>query len=202
MGRKSSIALIISASLLLSGCSSFDAVSTTYNGKTAYVSRDSSDAKADDASVPESSVPSFPELTGLSSPDLNNGVWDVSISGTGKGENKNPALSWNPVEGASEYVVYMVDTSTANLIHLRTGGIKKPLLEKGVLKSREYKGLTPAKGVHTYDVYVYAMRSDPGKLPGIMFMANLDFASVEKKLDNAGTILAKGKLTGTFAVGA
>lgn len=198
MGRKSSIALIISASLLISGCSSFDAASNTYSQKSAYVSQDQSD----DASGSESTALSFPELTGLTSTDLKNGVWDASISGTSRGENKNPALSWDPVEGASEYVVYMVDTSTANLIQLRTSGIKKPFLEKGVLTSREYKGLTPTNGVHTYKVYVYAMKSDPGRLPGIMFMANLDFDSVEKKLDNAGTILAKGKLTGTFAVGA
>ena len=202
MGRKSSIAFILSASLLLSGCSSFGASSATHNEKAVYVSQDSGETDTEDISVSENTVLSFPELKGLSSSELKNGVWDASISATSKGENKNPGLSWEPVEGASEYVVYMVDTTTANLIQLRTSGIKKPYLEKGSLNSREYKGISPAKGVHTYEVYVYAMKSDPGNLPGIMFMANLDFAAVEKKLDNAGTILAKGRLSGTFAVGA
>lgn len=197
MGRKSSIAFILSASLLLGGCSSFDAASGSFKEKTAYVSRDQ-EADLSEEISDTSSAPSFSELKGLRSDDLKNGVWDASISGTSRGENKNPDLSWEPVEGASEYVVYMVDTTTANLIQLRTGGLKKPHLEKGSLNSREYKGIAPAKGVHTYEVYVYAMKSDPGKLPGIIFMANLDFAAVEKKLDSSGTVLAKGSLSGTF----
>ena len=36
-------------------------------------------------------------------------------------ENASPQLSWEPVEGASTYVVYMVVMNTANVLHWKIG---------------------------------------------------------------------------------
>ena len=39
----------------------------------------------------------------VTSDDLENGVWDVSITNTSQGQNQSPQLSFDKVEGASYY---------------------------------------------------------------------------------------------------
>ena len=53
----------------------------------------------------------------VTSQDLKDGVWNSAISNTDKGENASPQLSWDPVDGADSYVIYMVDTSASNWVH-------------------------------------------------------------------------------------
>ena len=53
----------------------------------------------------------------LTSEDLHNGVWDNVISNTLAGENVSPQLSWEPVDDALFYVVYMVDMTANYWIH-------------------------------------------------------------------------------------
>ena len=62
---------------------------------------------------------------------LTDGVWNDIISNTNIGENKSPQLSWEPVEGAKVYAVYMFDTNTNGYLHWRSGGITETSLPEG-----------------------------------------------------------------------
>ena len=63
------------------------------------------------------------ETFALSSGDLHDGVWDTVITNTVNGENVSPQLSWEPVDGAECYAIYMVDTSANCWIHWKSGGV-------------------------------------------------------------------------------
>ena len=86
--------ILLLAAVLLTSCSvgqseaSLRKKSTTYISKTIF-----------------ESVPTF-EVT---SNDVHNGAWDDKVTNTKYGENLSPDLSWEKVEGASQYVVVMID---------------------------------------------------------------------------------------------
>ena len=44
--------------------------------------------------------------------------------------NKSPALSWNPVEGASKYAVIMIDTTTNNWLSWYISSPTRPRLPR------------------------------------------------------------------------
>lgn len=86
----------------------------------------------------------------ISSDDLHDGVWDTVITNTDYGKNVSPQLSWEPVEGAKSYVIYMVDTSAGNWLHWRAGNITETTLEQGSATECEYIGPYPPSGTHNY----------------------------------------------------
>ena len=77
-------------------------------------------------------------LSGAAKGVLANGVWDSVITNTENGSNKSPRLSWEPVEGASSYVVYMVDTSANNWLHWRSENLTVNALEQGSAPAERY----------------------------------------------------------------
>ncbi len=98
----------------------------------------------------------------VNSDDLNNGVWDSSITNTPEGQDLSPQLSFDKVEGASYYVIYMVDESANNWVHWYAE-VSGPDLDHGS-NAGKYIGPYPPEGSgdHTYAVYVYALADKPG----------------------------------------
>ena len=81
-------------------------------------------------------------------------------------------------------------------------------LEEGVLKDKprgfQYVGPYPAEGTHTYTVYVFALKDEPGK---VQFLFNsggnaidLIYMDLDKSASgNAGNVISCGKLSGKYS---
>ncbi len=140
----------------------------------------------------------------ITSANLHNGAWDDIISNTDKGENKSPQLSWEPVEGASLYMIYMVDTSMQYWIHWKSYNITETNLSEGWAPNGEYVGpWPPAGGTHTYEIYVIALKNPIDRMKGSLDGQNMKFANFIESADtdvdgNTGNIIACAHLTGTF----
>lgn len=140
----------------------------------------------------------------LTSTDLVNGVWADAISNTNKGTNASPELKWEAVDGAAEYVIYMVDMNTNGFIHWKSIGITDTEIPSGWAPSSDYIGPWPAPGdTHIYDVYVVALKEPVERLKGGLNGSNPKFEEFITGLDtdsegNTGNILAYGKISGSF----
>lgn len=139
----------------------------------------------------------------VTSSSLTDGVWNDIISYTVKGQNKSPELTWEPVEGASIYAIYMIDISMHYMIHWNSYGITETSLPEGWASGTEYIGPVPPKGgTHTYDVYVIALKNPIERLKG----GNTQTLKVQEFIDstdvdidgNSGNIVAIGHLSGEF----
>ena len=98
----------------------------------------------------------------LTSENLHDGVWDAEISNTKQGANRSPQLAWQPVEGASCYAVYMVDTTVNYWLHWKSLNIKETSLAAGSIPDTEYIGPYPPSGTHAYEIRVFALK-EPAK---------------------------------------
>ena len=139
----------------------------------------------------------------LTSSDVTDGVWSDVISNTDAGENKSPALSWEPVEGASLYVVYMVDRDASFWLHWKANDVTETELPQG-WATENYVGPYPPSGAeHTYDIYVIALKAPLEDLKGMFDGSNAYFPAAIMKTDtdaegNSGNIIAYGQVSGTF----
>ena len=140
----------------------------------------------------------------LTSDDLNDGVWDEEIAATMTGENVSPELSWEPVDGAQSYVIYMVDTSAYFWIHWKADGVTETDLPQGWAEGATYAGpCPPPASTHTYDIYVVALRNDIDRARGTVRTQNPNFAQFIRGLDtdvdgNMGNIISYGYLSGEY----
>ena len=141
----------------------------------------------------------------VTSPDLVDGIWQDVISNTFLGENASPELTWSPVEGAEEYVIYMVDMNSNGYLQWKSGGIHETSLPRGwAPKLLEYNGPHVGHGdTHQYDVFVVALKAPAGRLRGGINGINPQMASFIKGLDidengNSGNIIAYGRISGLF----
>ena len=180
--------ILLLAAVLLTSCSvgqseaSLRKKSTTYIGKTIF-----------------ESVPTF-EVT---SNDVHNGAWDDKVTNTKYGENLSPDLSWEKVEGASQYVVVMIDGVWLHMDVFTT----ETSLAEGAIKRGErgnqYVGPYPPTGTHTYSVFVFALKNDMGKVL-LAFDAggnSIDriYQELNKDKDgNEGNVIAYGRLDGHY----
>ena len=210
-------ALVLCASMLAgtAGCYATDKPGMTSFSQTEPVTETSAE---DTTAVTEETEPVVTDsgidyLEGykkfeLSSTDLENGVWADIISGD-RGNDSSPELSWEPVEGASEYVIYMVDMNTPDMIisgvlHWKTGGITVTELPEGWASSSDYIGPNPGRGVtHVYEIYVVALKGPVERLKGSVRSVSPNFKNFLLELDtdsegNTGNILAYGKISGTY----
>ena len=137
----------------------------------------------------------------ISSNNLHDGVWDSVITNTENGSNKSPQLSWEPVEGASSYVVYMVDTTANNWLHWRSENLTVTSLEQGSAPAEQYIGPYPPSGMHTYEIFVYALKEPSDKIPGALDCPTDNFETFEVYLNEHGTELAYGQIAGTYTHG-
>ncbi len=164
------------------------------------------EAPQQESSAAETAEPVFdlsrlPAIT-LTSENLHDGVWDAEISNTGKGKNCSPQLSWEPVEGAACYAVYMVDTSVTYWLHWKSLGITETTLAAGAASGKEYVGPYPPSGTHDYEIRVYALKEPVNEEQSRFDSSNDGFDQMIEALDKnssgAGNVLAYGTLTGSF----
>ncbi|MBQ0012691.1 MAG: hypothetical protein KBT07_08305 [Clostridiales bacterium] len=140
--------------------------------------------------------------------------WDVKIGNnenTTHGENLSPQLSWDEVEGASCYAVYMLDISANNWMHLKYLVEGATSLELGEVpdyvtapKGRGYCGpYPPAGSTHAYVIYVVALKSADTKIGGMVNVAGKDTEALFTALDTTtsgetGNVIAYGELGGAY----
>lgn len=142
----------------------------------------------------------------VTSVNIHDGIWDTAITNTANGENRFPELSWTGVPDAAEYAIYMIDPDGNGWLHWRAYGIKDTHLNGGEqVAESEYIGPYPPSGTHRYAVTVYALRSPADEYPGNFDAGGNDMDEIEEKLDmaggEAGNILGKGSLAGTYTAG-
>ena len=149
---------------------------------------------------------SFEDLTtfNVSSSSLVNGIWDNRISNTGNGENISPELTWDAVDGATQYVVIMIDDAW---LHMDVFTTETSLAEGAVrrgARGEQYVGPYPPKGTtHTYTVFVFALKDEMGKVPLAFDGGGNSISKIFDGLDvdvngNSGNVLAYGRLDGNF----
>lgn len=140
----------------------------------------------------------------VTSTSLSDGVWNDIISNTDIGENKSPQLSWEPVEGAKVYAIYMFDTNTNGYLHWRSGGITETSLPEGWASPLDYNGPHIGHGyTHNFDIYVIALKAPVERLKGTVNGQNKKLGEFIKELDtdkdgNTGNIISYGKISGLF----
>ncbi|BCN30969.1 YbhB/YbcL family Raf kinase inhibitor-like protein [Anaeromicropila herbilytica] len=130
------------------------------------------------------------------------GRW-LSVITSSKGENLSPQLSWTPVDKASCYAIYMIDTSAGNWCHWIAKDVKVTELEQGAkLDNSQYIGPYPPSGTHTYEVRIFALKATPDSYKGINNSENYKLDSIISALDTSngetGNILATGVISGTY----
>ena len=142
----------------------------------------------------------------VTSADLHDGVWDTVITNTEKGSNVSPQLSWEPVEGAQCYVIYMVDKIAGDWIHWISNNVTETELAQGWAPEGEYVGPYPPGGTHDYEIYVVALKQPVERAKGALNSSNLKFKPNVFALDEAvegetGNIVGYGYITGTYTYG-
>ena len=192
---KTIISLVIaSAFVLFTGCSG-------YIDKTETVSETAASVSSSNAIGRYLEGRDTFEVT---SEDLENGVWSDIISNTHIGENRSPQLSWQPVDGAEVYVIYMVDSDTNGFLHWKSNNVTETDLPQGWASAVDYTGPHIGHGyTHTFDIYVMALRSPTDRLKGAVNAVNKELGSFIELIDTSedgskGNIIAYGKISGKF----
>ena len=142
----------------------------------------------------------------VSSSSLVNGIWDTKISNTASGENISPELTWDAVDGAAQYVVVMIDSSW---LHMDVFTTETSLAEGAIgrgSRGEQYVGPYPPAGTtHTYSVFVFALKGEPGKVPLAFDSGSNSIFKIFDGLNadadgNTGNVLAYGRLDGNFTM--
>ncbi|MBP5555412.1 MAG: hypothetical protein J6X94_11155 [Lachnospiraceae bacterium] len=136
----------------------------------------------------------------ITSEDLHGMYWDVKISHD-KGDDLSPQLSWNPIEGATCYAVYMIDPDGNNWIHMKTLTTETNL-ETGAVE--DYIGPYPPSGSHRYFVYVFALREEK-KPPKALNAPSSGIDEITSILNTGsdsdiGNVIAWGGVAGMYPV--
>ncbi|MCR4748703.1 MAG: hypothetical protein K5877_02695 [Lachnospiraceae bacterium] len=144
-------------------------------------------------------IPSF----NVTSSNIYEGIWDDKITNTKYGENMSPELTWDAVDGADRYVVIMIDGAWLHMdvftteTHLDEGAVSRGP------RGEQYVGPYPPSGTHTYSVFVFALKDEPGKVK-MSFDAggnsiDLIYSGLNKDKDeNTGNVIAFGRLNGNY----
>ena len=210
MNKKVIAALIVLSMAFYAASCSSDTVETTMitteTSETTTIvetTEETTEIQETTIEIPDFNYESLPTFE-ITSTNLNDDVWDDVISNTSLGENQSPELSWEEVEGATTYVVYMIDVSAGNWLHLKAGDITTTTLEAGSLSSTQYVGPYPPSGTHDYVVYVFALKSNPTKVRGLLDNSNaaLDFLFASLDVNEAGetgNVISYGVLPGAYS---
>lgn len=138
------------------------------------------------------------------SDDLIDYMWDPKITNTNDGENLSPELRWDVVEGASKYVVVMID---GKWLHMDVVTDKFSLESGAIGKNgpgNEYVGPYPPYGsLHTYSVFVFALKDDCEDYHMNFDTAGNDIDFIYLNLDKGKdgkkfNVLAYGRLDGHY----
>lgn len=144
------------------------------------------------------------------SSDIKDGVWDDAIANTERGENLSPQLSWDTVAGAKVYVVYMIDPDGNNWLHMKAVSYDTDL-DRGEVRNElkteyiepGYIGPYPPGGTHTYDVYIFALKEEKDRYPGILDRPCDGIEPIAEKLDvmengDIGNVIGMAYISGTY----
>lgn len=148
-------------------------------------------------------VSAYPAFS-VTSKSLHDGKWDEVTAYTVDGKNASPELSWEPVEGASTYVIYMIDMDTAYFIHWKSSDITETSLPEGWAPSSDYVGPYPPSGsTHKYNVYVFALKNPVERAKGSIRTISPKVQEFMDALDtdangNTGNIIAVGRVSGDY----
>ena len=112
---------------------------------------------------------------------MENGEWK-QITGLKEG-NQSPGLTWEPVEGASCYAVFLIDTTTTNWLSWYVVTDKTHLDEGEYTDQSVYIGPYPP-GTHTYELYVIALRAEP---KDIKFPLDQSGGEISQKMNSLNT---------------
>ena len=225
--KKIAALVLCSAALMnLAGCSDTEAVpaaettaasvSEETTETTAVETTEQIEASETTAAEPEMTVvPLIADENGnlmsqyeefeLTSEDIEDGFWVDAISSSPAGDDVSPQLSWDPVDGAGQYIIYMVDISANYLIHWKAEGVTETHLDRGWADSY-YFGPYPRTGLtNTYDIYVIAIRNPIDRLRGSLRVPNENFPLFLAYLDidaegNTGNIIAYGHISAQYSV--
>ena len=138
----------------------------------------------------------------VTSQSLHDGKWDEIT--TNNGDNASPELTWEPVEGATTYVIYMIDMDTGYIIHWKSSDITTTSLPEGWAPSSDYVGANPGLGItHTYTVYVFALKNPVERVRGAVGPISPKVQVFMDELDtdingNTGNIIAVGRVSGDY----
>ena len=116
------------------------------------------------------------------------------------GNNYSPQVSWSAVDGATCYAIVMFDES-ANWLHWIQTGITETLLEQGAYtQESDYVGPYPptGSGEHQYRIEVFALEQTPVMSVRKLNQSNV-YADLVSALDEAGGIIARGYVVGTYS---
>ena len=209
--KKSMCGLLVTAILCgtvavpLTGCSKKETTTTTTVEETteAPTQPSSETEESKEKAEPDMYVGQYSAFD-VTSDSLHDGFWDDATSDTGSNKSLSPHLSWQPVDGASCYVIYMVDLNANCFVHWKQGDITETTLPEGSAPRKNYIGpYPPAGSTHQYNIYVIALKNPVEKLNGSLRSICPDFSDVIKALDtdkdgNTGNILAAGTISGKF----
>lgn len=139
------------------------------------------------------------------SADLSDYIWDDDISNTSLGTNRSPELHWDAVDGAASYCVVMIDGGWLHMdVYTDWNALAGGQIERGSTGS-QYVGPYPPEGsVHTYSVFIFALKGEPGKVPFYFDNSgnNIDniFAGLDTDAEgNTGNVIAYSRLDGNFS---
>lgn len=191
--------------LPVAGCSSNASVSeNTESQTTSAVETEAAPAEGAAADNSDDQfVSAYPAFT-VTSESLDGNIWIEACSNTEDGENTSPELSWEPVEGATVYVIYMVDINANNFLHWKSADVTETNLPQGWAPSSDYVGPYPPSGqTHQYNIYVFALRAPVERVKGSI---NTPAAKIQEFMDsldtdadgNTGNIVAVGRITGNY----
>lgn len=133
---------------------------------------------------------------------LADGVWDDKISNTDRGNNISPDLSWEAVEGATKYAVYMIDNGWLHMVAMTD----ETSISEGTIdgtNDNKYVGPYPPEGTHTYVVYVVALKGESSPVKVFFDEGGNSIDKIISGLDNSsdneeGNVISAGMLEGTF----
>ena len=207
--KLTSLILCSAIALAIAGCGTAPAASAT-SGPSENTAESTADSTADnttEAPAPDNSKDEFvSEYTAfkVTSPNLNSGKWDDKIGERAEAKGVSPALSWDPVEGASCYAIYMVDLDTHYFLHWVQGDITETSLAECGAAPGKYIGPYPEPGsTHRYNIYVIALKNPVERVKGGSNSINPKFPEFIKALDtdasgNTGNIISVGRVCGTY----
>ena len=208
MRRFLSIILIGTLALGLAACSKEPAPSTPASADTEVTTGAPAEDPVDNSD--DKFVSAYPAFK-VTSESLDGKYWVEACAF--EGGNASPQLSWEPVEGATTYVIYMVDLTAANIIHWKKDGITETNLPRGWatsaasqndLYNADYVGPNPPSGsTNQYNIYVFALKAPVERVKGSLGTSALKLQDFMDSLDtdaegNTGNIVAVGRIVGYY----
>ncbi|MCR4557407.1 MAG: hypothetical protein K5779_06260 [Saccharofermentans sp.] len=197
MRRFLSIILIGTLALGIAACAKEPAPSTAASENTEVTTEALTEDPVDNSD--DKFVSAYPAFK-VTSESLDGKYWVEACAY--EGENVSPQLSWEPVEGATTYVIYMVDLTAYNIIHWKSEGITETNLPQGWASSDDYTGPRPPSGsTNQYNIYVFALKAPVERVKGSVRAQAVKLQEFMDGLDtdaegNTGNIVAVGRIIG------